>query len=359
MAELPDLKRILIINTYGVGDVLFTIPVIKNLRQAYPGVHIAYLANRRNEDFLKVNSDIDKVFVYERDEFVAVYRQNPLTFYRKWLELFKSIKKEGYDLVLDWSLNSTFGLLCAASGIRRRVGFDYKKRGRFLTDPIAFIGYEDKHIVEYNLDLLRHLKIPVDIKQMAFTIPAQDRQWARDWLRENKVDSSKPLIAAVVGGGASWGKDARYRRWDASKYADLLDKIIEKFDAGIILMGDSKEEALCRQVADQAHFPIHFAVGKTTLSRMAALFAECRLAICNDAGPLHVAVAVGLKTVSIFGPVDPLIYGPYPAKGHVVVQKGLPCQPCYRRFRMAQCAHISCLNELSVEEVFRKVESIL
>ena len=124
-------------------------------------------------------------------------------------------------------------------------------------------------------------------------------------------------------------------------------------------MGDPKEEELCRQVASQSHSTLHIAVGKTTLPQMAALFAQCHLVIVNDAGPLHVAVAVGIKTVSIFGPVDPQIYGPYPAEGHIAVQKNLPCQPCYRRFRMAQCTHISCLGELSVEEVYRKVQQIL
>jgi len=72
-----------------------------------------------------------------------------------------------------------------------------------------------------------------------------------------------------------------------------------------------------------------------------------------------VAVSAGVKTVSIFGPVDPQVYGPYPMANHTVVQKLLPCQPCYRRFRMANCGHISCLGELSVEEVYRKVQNIL
>lgn len=355
-----NIKKVLIINPYGIGDVLFTTPVIQNLRQSYPQVYIAYLANRRNADFLKVNSDVNQVFVYERDEFVEVYRQNPLKFAQKWFELFNSIRREDFDLVLDFSLNSTFGFLAAACGIKKRVGFDYRKRGRFLTDKIPFVGYEDKHIIEYNLDLLRHIQVPVITRKMVFNIPFQDIDWARDWLARNKIDSQrKPLIAVVAGGGASWGKDARYRRWGADKYAELLDKIIENFDAAIILMGDSKEEELCRQVVAQAHFPLYSVVGKTSLPQMAALFAQCRLSIVNDAGPLHVAVAAGVKTVSIFGPVDPLIYGPYPPEGHLVVQKNLPCQPCYRRFRLAKCAHISCLGELSVEEVYRKVQSIL
>ena len=351
--------KILIINPYGIGDVLFTTPVISNLRLAYPQAFIAYLANRRSADFIKFNPDIAQVFVYERDEFVAVYRQNPLKFVQKWFAFASGIKQEGFDLVLDYSLNSTFGFLCAVCGIKRRVGFNYRKRGRFLTDKVPFIGYEDKHIIEYNLDLLRHIRIPVKPMPMKFDVPPKDIQWAKDWLFRNKIDPAKPLIAVVAGGGASWGKDAGYRRWAASKYADLLDKIIENFDAAIILMGDSKEEELGRQVVRQAHFPLHFAVGETSLCGMAALFAQCRLAIVNDAGPLHVALAVGVKTVSIFGPVDPRIYGPYPIEGHLVVQKGLPCQPCYRRFRMARCSHISCLRDLTVEEVYRKVQNIL
>jgi lipopolysaccharide heptosyltransferase II len=354
-----EYKKILIINPYGIGDVLFTTPVIRNLRQAYPEASIAYLANRRNADWLKVDPNLDRIFVYERDEFVQVYRQNPLKFVQKWFEFYKAIKQEGFDLVLDYSLNSTFGFLSAACGIKKRVGLDYRKRGRFLTDRIPFKGYDDKHIIEYNLDLLRYLQISVQTNQMVFNVPAQDLQWAKKWILENNIDPSRPLIAVVAGGGASWGQGAKYRRWAVAKYAELLDKIIENFDAAIILLGDSKEEELCRELVNQANFPLYWAVGKTSLPGMAALLAQCQLAIVNDAGPLHVAIAVGIKTVSIFGPVDPRIYGPYPAEGHVVVQKNLPCQPCYRRFRMASCSHISCLGELTVDEVYRKVQSIL
>jgi len=355
-----NFKKILIINPYGIGDVLFTIPVIKNLRLAYPQARIAYLANRRTSDFLKLNSDIAQVFVYERDEFVESYRQNPLKFIQKWFELFKCIKKERFDVVFDFSLNSTFGFLSAACGIKNRVGFDYRKRGRFLTDRVALAGYEEKHVIEYYLDLLRLFQIPIKTTEMRLDVPLHDIQWAQGWLNNHKIDSAlKPLIAVLPGGGASWGKAAKYKRWPASKYAQLIDKIIENFDADIILMGDSKEEELCREVASFSHFPLHFAVGETSLPGLAALLMQCRGAIVNDGGPLHVAEAVGVKTVSIFGPVDPQVYGPYPVKGHLVVQKGLPCQPCYRRFRMANCGHISCLGDLSVEEVYRKVESIL
>jgi len=351
--------KILIINPYGVGDVLFTTPVISNLRQAYPQASIAYLANRRTTDFLKINPDINQVFVYERDEFVEAYRQNPLKYAQKWFSFFNAIRREKFEVVFDFSLNSSFGFLSALCGIKKRVGFDYRKRGRFLTDRVPMSGYEEKHVVEYYLDLLRLVQIPVVTKQMKLDVPSKDIQWAQEWLNRHSIDPAKPLIAVLPGGGASWGKAAGYKRWSASNFAHLMDKIIENFDAAIILLGDSKEEELCREVVSLAHFPLHFAVGETSLLGLAALLKRCQGAIVNDGGPLHVAEAVGVKTVSIFGPVDPQVYGPYPVSGHTVVQKHLPCQPCYRRFRMADCGHISCLGELSVEEVYRKVQNIL
>ena len=343
--------KVLIINPYGIGDVLFTTPVIRNLRQAFPQVAIAYLANRRTAEFIRFNPDISRVFVYERDEFVGNYQ--------KYYHLYKSIKQQAYDTVFDFSLNSSFGFLSAACGIKKRVGFDFRKRGRFLTDRVVLSGFEDKHIVEYYLDLLRLVGVPVKTKEMKLDVPSQDIQWAKDWLLSHKVNTARPLLAVLPGGGASWGRAAGNKRWPASKYAHLIDKIIENFDAGIILMGDSKEEELCREVQSLAHFPLHFAVGETSLLGLAALFKRCQGAIVNDGGPLHVAAAAGIKTVSIFGPVDPQVYGPFPPSGHIVVQKELPCQPCYRRFRMAQCGHISCLGELSVDEVYRKVQQIL
>ncbi len=348
---MTDFKKILIINPYGIGDVLFTTPVISNLRLAYPQATIAYLANARTADFLKFNPDIAQVFVYERDEFVGKLQ--------KYLELYNNIKQQKFDVVFDFSLNSSFGFLSAACGIKKRVGLDYRKRGQFLTDRVPVLGFEDKHVVEYYLDLLRLLGIPVKPMTMKLDVPSQEIQWAEGWINGHNIDSKKPLIAVLPGGGASWGKAAKNKRWAAHKYAQLIDKIIENFDAAIILLGDQKEEELCREVVSLAHFPIHCAVGETSLLGLAALLMRAKAAIVNDGGPLHVAVAVGTKTVSIFGPVDPQVYGPNPMANHAVVQKHLPCQPCYRRFRMANCSHISCLSELSVEEVYRKVQSIL
>ena len=138
-----------------------------------------------------------------------------------------------------------------------------------------------------------------------------------------------------------------------------MDKIIAKSEAAVILMGDSKEQPLCQELTRQCSHSLYDAVGGTTILQMAALLQLCSFVIVNDGGPLHIAVAAGVKTVSIFGPVDPVVYGPYPLSEHIVIQKGLACQPCYRQFRKASCEHLSCLNQLENQDVYRKVEQLL
>ncbi len=128
-------------------------------------------------------------------------------------------------------------------------------------------------------------------------------------------------------------------------------------------MGDKSEIELCRAVAGNIKYPVLVLAGQTSLPESAVLMQKSKCAIVNDGGPLHIAVACGARTVSIFGPVDPVVYGPYAsgvlASEHKVVLKELPCQPCYRDFRMAHCSHHSCLKNLGVDKVFKAVEGFL
>lgn len=352
-------QKILIINTFGIGDVLFTTPLVSNIKRAYPRASIHYLTNPRSSDVLKYNPKIDKVHIYERDAFQAVYKRSLPEFIKKGMEFFYQIKAEGYDVVFDLSLDRGMNMMTAMAGIPQRIGFNYKNRSFFLTRKIPFVGYERKHVVEHYNRLLDELGIPVVDKNLEFVIPQSDLQWAKDWRSQEALAFSKLLIAVFPGGGASWGKNAHFKRWPVEKYAKLVDKMIEKSDAHIILMGNQEERDLCGQISRVSPSNTHVMAGDLSLTRSAALLKQCRLAILNDGGPLHVAVASGVATVSIFGPVDENVYGPYPLKNHRVVKKGLACQPCYRRFRMANCSHMSCLAQLEVEDVFRKVEEVL
>ena len=352
-------KKVLIINTFGIGDVLFTTPLISNLKTAYPDVYIGYLCNRRTSPLLEHNTKVNRIFIYARDELNVIYKRSRWQYWKVFGAFVQSIKDERFDIVLDVSLSGFTAFLTWWIGIPYRVGFDYKRRGFFLNKKIPFKGYEDKHVVEYYLDLLRAIDVPVKHKALELPLTKEDMDWASRFLKENGVPGRGPVIGLVPGGGESWGKEAVYKRWPTGSFAKLADKLIEKSSAQIILLGGPAESQLCEEIVRGMRNPCLSLCGKTSLTQFAALAKQCSLIVTNDGGPLHVAVATGSKTVSIFGPVDDVVYGPYPLEGHMVVKKDLACQPCYRRFRRAQCEHIRCLKQLSVEEVIGKVEAIL
>lgn len=352
-------KKILIINTFGIGDVLFSTPVISNIKRAFPEADVHYLTNPRSSAVIKDNPKVSKIHIYERDEFHKVYKRSFVEFIKKWIAFLDQIKAERYDAVLDLSLDRGMGALCMAAGIKQRIGFDYKNRGICLTRGIPFKGYEGKHVVDHYLDLLEEIGIPAIDKNLELAVPEQDLQWAKNWRFTEALAFSNLLIAVFPGGGASWGKGARFKRWPVEKYVKLVDKMIEKFDAHIILMGNSEERELCNQISRVSPSGTRVVAGDLNLTQSAALLKQCRMAILNDGGPLHMAVASRVTTISIFGPVDDNVYGPYPPAGHHVVKKGLACQPCYRQFRMSDCSHVSCLVQLDVDDVLRKVEEVL
>jgi lipopolysaccharide heptosyltransferase II len=315
-------KKILIINPFGIGDVLFTTPLISNIKRAYPQASIHYLTNPRSSDVLKNNSKIEKILIYERDAFLAVYKRSFVEFVKKWIDFLNEVKAGRYDAVLDLSLDRGMNILTMAAGIKQRIGFNYKNRGLFLTRKIPFSGYEGKHVVEHYFRLLESSGIPVIDKNLELTVPPEDIQEAKDWRSHEALAFTQLLIAVFPGGGASWGKSAHFKRWPVEKYVKLVDKMIEKFDAHIILMGNSEERDLCGQISRVSPTNTHVVAGDLSLTQSAALLKQCRLAVVNDGGPLHVAVASGVTTVSIFGPVDDRVYGPYPPGRHFVVKKG-------------------------------------
>ncbi len=346
--------RILIVNPFGIGDVLFSTPLISNLRVALPESYIAYICNMRAKDALYSNPQINEVFVFEKDEYRKLWRQRKSRCIKKFISFLVKIKKKRFDLVIDLSLGSQYSFFLWLLGVKKRIGYNYKNRGRFLTHSFDISGYNDKPIVDYYLDLLKFLHIQPKRFGLRMNIPANDRYWADEFFKKSGLQENNLIIGIVPAGGASWGKDVSYRHWPWKNYARLADRLITELDAKIIIFGDSSEQNICREVQNVMREDSISACGKTSLGQFAALIAKCNLVICNDGGPLHVAVSQDIRTVSIFGPVDEKVYGPYPlGSRHIVVTKKIDCRPCYKRFKLPACQrNRQCIRAITAEEVF-------
>lgn len=342
---------ILIINPFGIGDVLFSTPLVSAVKERYPGCYIGYICNIRTRDILETNPEVDEVFVFERDEYRALWKKSKTVALRKLFNFWKEIKKRKFDLLLDLSLGREYALLSCLVGIRVRRGFDYKSRGRFLTHRIPFDSFDDKPVAEYYLDLIQ--------TRSSFStvlVPtAEEVNYIDNFLKKAGVKEQDVLIGIAPGGGASYGsKKAHYKRWPQQRFAGLTAKIAKYGPRPIILWGPG-EEKLVEGIKDKIG-PDLLISPETSIRKMAALMKRCKLVICNDGGMLHIAVSQDVPTVSIFGPTDEKVYGPYPvSKKHAVIKSDSGCRPCYKRFKLPDCDTKKCVEDISTEAVFNIV----
>ena len=361
-------KNILIINPFGIGDVLFSTPLVSAIRKACSESYIAYICNLKVKDILTTNPDINEVFVFERDEYRNLWKESKIRAIKKFFRFWGEIKKKKFDIVFDLSLGKEYAFLCWWVGIKERKGFNYKKRGRFLTHKIEFDGFNDKPVAEYYLGLFKEGPInnrPLQINVGAAYYAAQntilitteqDKTYIDNFLTQSGVKNSDILIGIAPGGGMSFGqKNQDRRRWPPKKFAELADKIIEKFNAKIVLIWGPGEEKLVQEIASLMKQKPLIAPA-TKIREMAELCKRCKLVICSEGGPLHIANSQGVKTVSIFGPADEKVYGPYPlGENNIVVTSGADCRPCYKKFKLPDCEHKKCLEDISVDEVFKTI----
>lgn len=354
------MKYVLIINPFGIGDVLFSTALVESLGRQVEGCHIGFLCNRRTEGLLKNNPLIDWVFVFEKDEYSALWNKSKIECVKKFISLLKEIGAKRFDTVIDLSLSRQFGFIAWLTGIPRRIGLDYKNRGVFLTEKMDIAGYNDKHVVEYYLSLLDLIKLRPTANYPMLYISDDDRKWAKDFLAASGVKEGDLVVGIVPGGGASWGKDAVIKHWGTGKFAEVADCLTKKHNAKILILGSEAEKDVCESVKKNMKNAVIDACGRTAILQFAALSEVCNIVIANDGGPLHIAVAMGAKTVGIFGPVDEKVYGQYPSSDkHKVVIGKAECRPCYKNFKLRDCDIRKCLDTISSEEVVKAAEEAL
>jgi len=351
--------KILIVNPFGIGDVLFTAPIIRLLTEK--GDSVYFWSNERVADILRYDPAVKGILPISRGDLKKYFNISITKGIKAFLAPTKWLRKERFDIALDFSLDYRYSLLLWLLGVKRRIGFDYKGRGRFLTDSVRIEGFAGKHIVEHYAELLKFIDKSLESKgRMELFVGSEDSKWADRFLKENGINETHVLIGITPGGGASWGKDAFRKHWPKEKFAHVADKLAFEYGYKILIFGSEKESLLCASVAKKMkNCPLNTG-GRLSLGRFAALLKKCKLLITNDGGPLHMAVALGVPTVSIFGPVDEKVYGPYPAsQKHVVISGAAECRPCYKNFRYPLCETFICLDSIEPERVLAAAKKIL
>ena len=326
-------KKILIINVNWLGDVLFSTPFIQTIRNNFPESFIACMLVPRTRAMLEGNPAIDEIIIFDEDGL----HQNLIG----KLKLIKLLRARKFDLVFLLHRSFTRTLIAFLAGIPQRIGYYTKKRFFLLTKAIE-PPEEEKHKVEYFLDIARNLGLKVERLNYQFFISPQDKAFAQELLGKEGIADGNFV---VINPGGNW----LLKRWPKENFACLIDALSDGSSAKIVITGGKGDIKLAQEIASLSKNKPIVLCGKTNLKQLGAVLERAKLVIANDSGPMHLAASLKVPLIALFGPTSPLITGPYTDQANcIVLHKRIGCLiPCYN----LSCSDNRCLKAISVEEV--------
>ena len=176
-----------------------------------------------------------------------------------------------------------------------------------------------------------------------------EEKW--EYLFSGKIDKAEEIRIGINPGG-----DRQNRRWNPDNYAFVADKLIERLNAKVVLLGGTGEEEISRHIENKMRNDAIDLAGKLTLSELTYIISQFDLLVTNDSGPMHIAAAVKTPLVAIFGPENPALMGPYTSTDfYRIVFKDVDCRPCTKK----KCSRPVCLDMITPEEVSKKCFELL
>ena len=331
---MHEFKKILVMRTDRIGDVVLSTPFLASLRSHYPQAHISFMVRPYVYDLVRNNPHVNEILLYDKD--------------KKHKGLFSSffyatfLKRKKFDLVFVLHPTLRVHLLSYLARIPMRVGYSKKGGEYFLNYTIEDEKHEGiKHEYEYNFDLLDAARIRGCLKSSKLFVT--EMPLVDDPFKDQDYIVIHPFASCPS------------KIWSHVKFKELISMMLDKWHGKIILIGQ-ESSILFDDMNDKRVVNL---IGKLKLDQLAHVLRYAKCLVSNDSGPVHIASAVETPSVVIFGRnnkgLSPIRWGPTYSES-VIIHKDVGCEVCLAH----KCQiHFKCLEEISVPEVSRKVFSLL
>lgn len=348
------MKKILIIKTHAIGDLLMSSCGIRETKQAYPRSEITVMTGKWSAPIIENNPHIDKTLIFD----------DRILFKKKIFALFSlifKIRKEKFDIAFIYHPNPLIHLLFAyLTGIKERYGFR-RTSSRFLTGYIIEQGDNNYYYPQNFVNLLQAANIaPPENYKLDIFPQEKHHQEVTSLFDNSQIVSSDRIVVIAPGGSHNSKEKVSARVWPWEKYCDLIN-LLHEYNPSlqIVLTGGPTDNQTAEQIIEKLSIPIHNFCGKTSLLGTAVLIEKSKLLICNDSSLLHVALAQDTAVSCIFGPTAIETRIPENKKEYSV-QSTTSCSPCYRYGGFPGCnINIACMENISADIVFNKVKPLL
>lgn len=359
---------ILIVRLSALGDVIHVLPSLEGLRAAYPEAKIGWAVEDKASSLLRGHPHLQRLHVIPRQELTKALKGGQLGAFRTTaLSGIREIRQEGYEVALDFQSNFRSAALTRLSGAPRRIGQPkpFSKEGSrlFYTDVPAAVSKET-HKIERNLELLA----PLGVRPTETPVPSLPPRPSVELPETTQPDGSPWRgLVAIHPGVSVFGA---LKAWRPERFAALGRALVEDGVRVVYLWGGASEEAQVQRLLEQA--PGTEAAPKLNLIQLAALLEQAQTFVGVDSGPLHVAAALGVPVIGLYGPKHTGTYGPY-WPGTTAVAADFECSPCrYRRCPRDDAARVEtpdgvlrispCMDTIEVERVraecLKRIEAV-
>ncbi|CAB5079452.1 ADP-heptose--lipooligosaccharide heptosyltransferase II [Olavius algarvensis associated proteobacterium Delta 3] len=344
LSEKRNIRRLLIRSTNWIGDAVMTTPALRAIRMNFPGVHIGLLAKPWVMPLFDHCPHIDARIPYD-----AAGR------HRGWmgkLRLAKDLRRYQFDAAILLQNAFEAALITWLAGIPLRIGFDSDGRRLLLTHPVRRTPAVRKvHQTHYYMEILTGTGLWTDSANLELFTGREDAVLAESLLRKHGVRPGDRLVG--LNASAAYGPA---KQWPTDRFARLADKLQDAYGVKLVLFGGPGDKDLGRVLTSRMEGTAIDFCGQTRLGEAIALIQRCDLFITNDSGLMHVAAALNVPLIAIFGSTDPVATGPASTNGRVV-RVPIDCSPCLK----PECplGHLNCMNLITVDMVFEATREFL
>jgi len=317
-------NNILILRLSAIGDVLHATPVARELKKLQPDAHITWMVSPPADKLLTENPDIDELLIWDRRPLDKAFASFNLTAaYRELKKARELLKARHFDLVLDIQGLFLTGILAWLSGAKRRIGIHERHEGNpfFMSEMAPKL--KNPHKVHRYLSVLMPLGFDLSTFTPGLTLnlPEKLNSFAAVFWQQHGIDPHHPILMVSV--RTTWPD----KNWAPENFGQALRNLPEQVQ--IVFCGSASDEIFIQKAQAQIHRPSLSIAGQTDLVELAALLASANLLFTCDTGPLHIADAVGCKTLSLWGPTQPDVYGPL-TEGHEFIISPHKCRRCLK-----------------------------
>jgi len=323
-----------------IGDSILALPAVESLHINYPEAEIWIAAQGWVKDIF-ANIHFIKGII-------------PLPAQKSFKDLRKTANElRSYNFEAGLLLTNSFvsALLFFMAKIPQRWGYGSDGRQILLTKKIPRQNRAGSHHQVYHyLNLISGLGLKTDTPHLALAVTEAEKKKTEGFLDSIGVDLNKLLF--ILNPGAFYGSA---KRWPVEKYIELAKLLQENYSSEILIIGSAQEVELANTMEASLEKKPVILAGRTSLRQLVGVLSRAALCVTNDSGPMHMANALKVPTVALFGPTDPEVTAPF-QEPSVYIKKDVPCWPC--AYRECPFDH-RCMRHISSEEVFKSCKKLL